>query len=693
MRRLSLSTILVALNTGVLLLAVALVAWVAVRLLGQFGDDQALARVAQAAAVARREVDKEQAATETAAQLLAERPTLRTLLERNDRQALGQFLAHFAQTGQLTGAAVWRGDELIASSSTDIPWNTLWAARQANTPRFIVPANAAQPPIMGAQLPVSQDPGATVLVARRIDTTLAHGIGERIGAPVDIVAPNNAGTSINAALATLPARAGTTNDVATARVDQTQSYVAAVPLHAPDGTTVAVLQTTLPTDTVQRSVQRLTATLLVLAAVVSAIAALSNWILGRRLARPLARLTSAAARIGNGDWQAPVPHSASREIDTLAATLDDMRRRLRTLAADLHHQQTEAQAILTGINEGVFTVDRERRIRYLNGQAAALLGVNADAALGRFCGDVLHPQGPDGVRPCETQCPIVHARFRNGAHATEHLLLANGERRTVVITSAPATDTPASAADMQQVQVLRDETDIEAVRRVRDTMLTNVSHEFRTPLSAQLASIELLLDQLSDLTVDQTGDLIRSLQRGTLRLTQLIDNLLESARLEAGHRGIRQRPVALDAVVEDALELMRPLFDQRAQQVLVDLPYPLPTVCGDPPRLTQVFVNLLANAHKFAPANTTIAVGGAVGEHSVTLWVDDEGPGLPVANGTTLFNQFVRAHANDPEQGGVGLGLWIVQSIVERHGGTVDARSSATGTRMSVTLPVNTPGS
>ncbi len=683
MRRLSLSTILAALNAGVLLVAVALVAFVAVRLLGQLADDQALARVAQAGAMARREVHNEHQAVETAAHLLAERPTLRTLLERDDRPALTQFLRQFAQTGQLDGAAVWRDGDLIASSDQQLPWAALWATRQENTLHVIVSANDGQPVIMAAWQPQADDPTTIVLVAQQLDATRVQEIGDRIGAPIQITAPAARGTSFAAPLAQLQAQALATDDVATARIDEANSYVAVVPLQAPDGTRVALLQTSLPTDAVQRGVQRLTGTLVLLTAGVSGVAALCNFLFGRRLARPLVRLTNAAARIGHGDLRSPIHHSASQEIGTLAVTLEDMRRRLLQLTADLRHQQAEAQAILTGINEGVFTVDRERRIRYLNKQAAALLGVDGDAALGRFCGDVLHPQSGDGVRPCETQCPIVHARFRGGARATEHLLLA-GQRRTVVITSAPA-------ANEQQVQVLRDETDIEAVRRVRDTVLANVSHEFRTPLSAQLASIELLLDQLPDLSVDQTGDLVRSLQRGTLRLTQLIDNLLESARLEAGHLTIRQRAVALDAVVEDALEMTRPLFDQRAQQVVVDLPYPLPSVCGDPPRLTQVFVNLLANANKFAPANSTIGIGGTVGSARVLLWVEDEGPGLASPNGAPLFGEFVRAHANEPEQGGVGLGLWIVQSIVERHGGTVEARSMATGTRMCVTLPIEHP--
>ncbi|HEY7598430.1 MAG TPA: ATP-binding protein, partial [Candidatus Limnocylindrales bacterium] len=275
---------------------------------------------------------------------------------------------------------------------------------------------------------------------------------------------------------------------------------------------------------------------------------------------------------------------------------------------------------------------------------------------------------------------IVHARFRGGARATEHLLLGDGRRRTVVITSAPAVDGP-------QVQVLRDETEVEAARRLRDAILSNISHEFKTPLSAQLASIELLLDQLPDLATEQIGQLVLALQRGTVRLTQLIDNLLESARIEAGHDALRAQRVALDEVVEDALELTRPLLDQREQAVEVELPYPLPAVPGDALRLTQVFVNLLANANKFAPAGSTIRVGGEVGDAAVTLWVEDQGPGLPPDAGPALFGRFVRAPVEDPRQSGVGLGLWIVKSIVERHRGRVDARGNGAGLRMCVTLP------
>jgi K+-sensing histidine kinase KdpD len=103
----------------------------------------------------------------------------------------------------------------------------------------------------------------------------------------------------------------------------------------------------------------------------------------------------------------------------------------------------------------------------------------------------------------------------------------------------------------------------------------------------------------------------------------------------------------------------------------------------------QVFVNLLANANKFAPAGSTIRIGGAAGNGEVALWVEDEGPGLPTGGGMLLFERFMRSPGEEPEESGMGLGLFIVKSIVERHGGRVEVRPAgpAGGTRMCVVLP------
>src|SRR4029079_18914389 len=144
-------------------------------------------------------------------------------------------------------------------------------------------------------------------------------------------------------------------------------------------------------------------------------------------------------------------------------------------------------------------------------------------------------------------------------------LLPDGTRRTMVVASAPPVAGEVDDAERRQFQVLRDETDVEATRRLRDTVLANISHEFKTPLSAQLASIELLQDQLRGLPSGEAAQLVSSFGRGTLRLTHLIDNLLESVRIDAGRDSIRRAPVALDEVVEEAVELMSSLLAQKGQ--------------------------------------------------------------------------------------------------------------------------------
>ena len=237
---------------------------------------------------------------------------------------------------------------------------------------------------------------------------------------------------------------------------------------------------------------------------------------------------------------------------------------------------------------------------------------------------------------------------------------------------------------------MRDETELEGVRRARDTVLANVSHEFRTPLAAQLASIELLREGLKTAPPEKLEELVLSLERGTLRLTRLIDNLLESVRIESGQLDVRRQSIELRDVVEDARALVEALLRQRRQDLALDVPDDL-TLQGDGPRLTQVFVNLIANASKFAPEGTAVRVGARRAGNQLTAWVEDAGPGLPEGDEISIFERFKRGGAQEPEPGGLGLGLWISRSIIERHGGTITAaRTAEDFTRFTMTLPVET---
>jgi signal transduction histidine kinase len=120
------------------------------------------------------------------------------------------------------------------------------------------------------------------------------------------------------------------------------------------------------------------------------------------------------------------------------------------------------------------------------------------------------------------------------------------------------------------------------------------------------------------------------------------------------------------------------------------LPEQLPNVEGDGPRLTQVFVNLLANASKFAPEDSVVRIGAFQSGATVTTWIEDEGPGVPNIETGSIFERFYRGPEQEPEPGGLGLGLWIVKSIIDRHGGKIRASRNDNRTRFEVELPAST---
>ena len=180
-----------------------------------------------------------------------------------------------------------------------------------------------------------------------------------------------------------------------------------------------------------------------------------------------------------------------------------------------------------------------------------------------------------------------------------------------------------------------------------------------------------------------------SLERGTLRLTRLIDNLLESVRIESGQLSVRRQSVELAEVVTDAQALVGSLLALRRQTLEVTLPDDLPLLDGDKPRLTQVFVNLLANATKFAPDGSVVRIGAEASAGHIVAWVEDEGPGPAAADSDAIFARFRRGAEEEPEPGGLGLGLWIVKSIIDRHAGTIAlVRTEQGRTRFTITLPV-----
>ena len=273
-----------------------------------------------------------------------------------------------------------------------------------------------------------------------------------------------------------------------------------------------------------------------------------------------------------------------------------------------------------------------------------------------------------------------------------NILDAHGKPLLLYVTISPLDDNPPSGYGSERVVVIRDVTEEDAVNRLRYNFLANVAHEFRTPLSGIAATSEILVDEGTMLTPNELRELVETIQLSTLHLQTLVENLLESTTIEAGCFQVHRRPINFQGVVQDAADLMSPLLKRRKQVLVLTIPEKLPKLWADANRLIQVLVNLLSNASKFSPMHGKIELKVTQDPDWVTVAIIDTGPGLPTDRFSDLFKRFVTANQSQDTQYGIGLGLSVVKSIVEMHGGQVGAENLPKGgAKVWFTIPIHPP--
>jgi signal transduction histidine kinase/uncharacterized coiled-coil protein SlyX len=238
--------------------------------------------------------------------------------------------------------------------------------------------------------------------------------------------------------------------------------------------------------------------------------------------------------------------------------------------------------------------------------------------------------------------------------------------------------------EMEKEKAARSE---ERERLERD-LLSMVSHELRTPLTAIKTSVGALTEANSPTEGDMTRTrLLHNIERSTDRLTSLVGELLDSARLRAGRVSLKLQQLNLGEMIVDLAPQVRPLLDARGQRLALDLPMPGSgrwaklVVSGDRRRLEQVLLNLLANANKYGPSDGTITIGATPRDGHVKIFVRDEGPGIEPHEQNRIFDKVYQGEAQrsdaEARPESLGLGLAIARSIVELHGGQIGVRSSA----------------
>ncbi len=232
--------------------------------------------------------------------------------------------------------------------------------------------------------------------------------------------------------------------------------------------------------------------------------------------------------------------------------------------------------------------------------------------------------------------------------------------------------------------------EIERSSRFKDEFLSTMSHELRTPLNAVLGFSELLADSVYGPLSDRQRKYVEKIHNAGLHLLRLINDVLDLSRIEAGYLNIVLASVALDALVNDVLSLLKPLADKKGITLSASCPVGL-VVHADPTRLQQILTNLVGNAIKFTPDGGQVDVAVHRQEESIRTEVRDTGPGIPAAEQKLIFESFYRAgQLRDRE--GTGLGLAIAKKLVEAHRGEFGLESEAgKGSCFYFSLPVEIP--
>ena len=230
---------------------------------------------------------------------------------------------------------------------------------------------------------------------------------------------------------------------------------------------------------------------------------------------------------------------------------------------------------------------------------------------------------------------------------------------------------------------------------MKSVLLSTVCHELRTPLTTIKGLTNVLLDYEDRLEKPEKRELLAGIDEASDRLAAMIDSLLAFARLDAGMLPMQLAPTRVDEVVRSAVAQLGLRADER--HISLEVPPELPMAMVDADGLCQVLDNLLANALKYTPAETSIRVECSEvtydGESALRVRVQDEGPGIPEDQLEAIFQPFYQLDHRVPRHaGGVGLGLAICRQIVDAHGGRLWAESvQGRGVAFVVTLPVASP--
>jgi signal transduction histidine kinase/GAF domain-containing protein len=377
----------------------------------------------------------------------------------------------------------------------------------------------------------------------------------------------------------------------------------------------------------------------------------------------------------------------------------------RRLFQESQAQRRHLEAIISQMVDGVVVTDEVGEVSVANASAQRMLGHEMERLLG--CRQGATPGGPVGPNePGPTaKMPLVRRALDGDLVMGESIKVAGPAGEKVLSASASPIRNEAGRI-IGAVVAMRDVTAEREVERIKDEFVAVVSHELRTPITAVMGYTDILLRGLRGPLAPKQVEALGSVRSAAQRLLELINDLLDTSRLEAGKQELFLSPVDLFAASDRALMAVSVLAASKAIRLVHAVPRGLPTVLADEEQLQRILGNLLSNAIKFTPEGGTITLAAETREEeaampsqrsprgagSVAVMISDTGVGIPPEHQEKIWDKFHQVDSSSRRLfGGTGLGLAITKGLVELHGGRVWVESEGIpgrGSTFGFTLPV-----
>jgi two-component system phosphate regulon sensor histidine kinase PhoR len=452
-----------------------------------------------------------------------------------------------------------------------------------------------------------------------------------------------------------------------------------------EGTIIGVLRTSIPVTDIDEALSVIRSRILLGSVVVALVAAGISLLISRRISRPLEELKRGAEQFAQGDLSGRLHTAKSEEVASLAETLNRMAAELDRRIRSAVRERDQREAILASMVEGVLAVDSQQHLISLNQAAARLLGVDAEAVVGRTLQEI--------VRSAPLQS-LLGDVLSGGQPAEDDILLKEGaEERLLHVSATVLHDVgggDATGPEMGVLLAIHDVTRLRQLENTRRDFVANVSHELKTPITSIKGFVETLLDGAMH-DPDDAQRFLQIVAAQADRLNEIIEDLLTLSWLErdTDQASIALLPGRIRDVMHAALGVCQRKASERSVRVELTCDDQL-QVPVNAALLEQAVVNLVDNAIKYSPEGETVRLEVARTESEAVIRVCDRGAGIEPEHVPRLFERFYRVDkARSRELGGTGLGLAIVKHIAQAHGGraTVDS-TPGEGSMFSLHLPL-----